>query len=148
LNYSLRLGVHTYRPACDHQHPERDVFERLKIDRLEIMSPAQYSHAGKQGNTRMKFLALAMATLVVLPGLAIAHGATTTGDSAAISGVIGQQETRATIELAMGPVSAPHLPGGNGSSGAYSSQSAPPPYDPPPRHHKKPKHPGKHSHHQ
>jgi hypothetical protein len=85
----------------------------------------------------MRRLAVAAVALVALFHLAHAgqdSGRQDVRQSGAIVPQSEHQQAGAAVRLAMGPVSAAHVPGGNGGSpGNYSSQ----PSDPPPIHHKK-----------
>jgi hypothetical protein len=90
----------------------------------------------------MKRLIVTIAALAVL-----------SGSAAALEHISGQhphvmsgQTSRIDIELAMGPTSAPHLPGGPISQGADSSHAGcSSPYTTCPTPHKKSKHRRRHS---
>jgi len=78
----------------------------------------------------MKSLILAIAAAIALSSFAMATGHCAGRDSEASGATIvrsGPQQTAAAMKLAMGPTSAPHLPGGpvNQSSGANSKCSPP-----------------------
>lgn len=88
----------------------------------------------------MKRLIVAAAAAIALSGPAMAGDGTTdrdTPDTATTIAASGRQDAGPAFKTAMGPTSAPHLPGGAANGPSDTPATCTPPC---PRHHKRAKH--------